>query len=196
MSSRPHVEARSGIVCDSEELLRAMRAGDLQVLDRMTRCFGERLLAVGRSRCRSEEEAQDAVQDALLSAGEHLDSFRGDGSVEGWLVRMVANACSHRRRGRKNDTSIHSTDVLLSSSDLSPEKRVSHAEVAEVVGQALLRLPPKDRALLLLSAGEGFTGPELASRMGLSPTAVRVRLTRIRARLREDLGPELQSALV
>jgi RNA polymerase sigma-70 factor, ECF subfamily len=181
--------------CNSEEMIQAMRSGDVQVLDRLTRCFGERLLAVGRSRCRNEEEAQDAVQDALLSAGEHMVSFRGEGSVEGWLVRMVANACSHRRRGRKNDASIHATDVAIPSTEHSPEKRASQSEVAEVIGQALLRLSPKDRALLLLAAGEGFTGPELARRMGLSPTAVRVRLTRIRARLRQDLGPDFDGAL-
>ena len=61
------------------------------------------LLAVGRRVCRDDERARDAVQDALLAAGEHLDDFRGDGSVEGWLVRMVANACKSWRRGRKED---------------------------------------------------------------------------------------------
>ncbi|MBN1337016.1 MAG: sigma-70 family RNA polymerase sigma factor [Deltaproteobacteria bacterium] len=170
-----------------DEIVQLVKRGDIQALDVITRCFGDRLLAIGRRTCRDEEEAQDAVQDALLSAGIHLTSFRGEGSVEGWLGRMVQNACFRMRRGRKNDPSLHRTDLEVQAHEEDPEQLSARAETATALGHALLTLPPMDRAILLLAEGEGWTGPEIAERMGLSPGAVRTRLTRMRSRLREEL---------
>jgi RNA polymerase sigma-70 factor (ECF subfamily) len=176
-------------ICRSDELLELVRAGDLEALDRITRCFGDRLLGVGRRRCRNEEDAQDAVQDTLLNAGRNLRSFRGDGSLEGWLVRMVANACYRMRRGRKNDPSLHTTEAQLSSGDESPEQATARGEVGDALEEALLSLSPEDRAILILAEGQGWTGAEISDRMNLSPGAVRTRLTRIRQRLRRSLTP-------
>ena len=166
-----------------------MKAGDLEALDRMTRCFGQRLLAVGRSRCRNEDDAQDAVQDTLLQAGKHLTDFRGDGSLEGWLVRMVANACHRMRRGRKNDPGLHDTEAVLVDPTGSPEQAAAVGQLTEALGQALGELTPDERTLLLLADGEGWTGPEIAARLGIKPGAARVRLHRARAKVREQLAP-------
>ena len=99
------------VACDPRAIAALVRANDLAALDRLTRCHGERLLAVARRRCRNDEDAHDAVQDALVSAGTHLQDFQGTGSVEGWVIRMVARACGRLRRGRKNDPSLHETEV-------------------------------------------------------------------------------------
>lgn len=163
--------------------------GDLAALDRMSRCYGERLMAMGRRYCRSEEEARDAVQDTWLAAREHLADFRGDGSLEGWLVRMVANACQHMRRGRKNDPSLHQRDLELRAQDHSPEGLAARGELAQALGQALLTLEARDRTILLLAEAEGWTGPQIAEAMGTTPGAVRTRLTRARARLKAQLEP-------
>ncbi len=176
-------------ICDANELVGMVRAGDIEALDRITRCFGDRLLAVGRQRCRNEEDAQDAVQDTLLSAGKNLTSFRGDGSLEGWLIRMVANACYRMRRGRKNDPSLHTTEAQLFSGDETPEQAAHRGEVGDMLEQVLLGLSSQDRAILILAEGEGWTGPEIAREMDMTPGAVRTRLTRIRQRLRGVLEP-------
>jgi len=179
--------------CDSAELVRLAKAGDVGALDRLTRCQGERLLQIGRRHCRSEQDAQDAVQDALVSAVTHLGSFRGDGSVEGWVVRMVARACGRMRRGRKNDPSLHQVDADPADPERSPEADAGRAEIAGALGEAMLELAPIDRAVLLLAEAEGMTGPEIAERTGLSAVAVRAKLTRARRRIRErlaDLGDE------
>ncbi len=158
----------------------------------MTRCFGRRLLDVGRRYCRTEAEAEDAIQDALLSAGQHLQDFRGEGSVEGWLVRMVANACHHLRRGRKNDPTLHDVSYVLTAEKANPEDLAQAGELSQALGKALIALPPQDRTIVLLAEAEGWTGPEIAERVGLSPGAVRVRLSRARAKLRERLRQALE----
>jgi RNA polymerase sigma factor (sigma-70 family) len=166
-----------------------VRAGDASALDQLTRCYGERLLAAGRRHCRTEEEAEDAVQDALLIAGAHLDDFRAEGSLQGWLVRIVASACRRLGRGQKNDAARHDADLdSVADPDASPEADSARRELAAHIDQALLALDPEDRWLVLLAEVEDFTAPEIAERTGLSAGAVRTRLTRLRRRLRDGLA--------
>ena len=175
--------------CDPHQIAALARAGDLAALDLLTRCQGERLLAVGRRYCRTEEEARDAVQDALVSATLHLSAYRGEGAVDGWVVRMVARACGRMRRGQKNDTTRHDIDQELISDEDGADISVGRARLAAALGEALLTLDPLDRAVLLLAEGEDWTGPEIAAETGLAPAAVRQRLSRTRRRIRERLAP-------
>ena len=178
----------TGELCDPEELARMARAGDLEVLDRVTRCYGEKLMAVGRARCRSETEAEDAVQDAMVSAAENLESFRGEGTLRAWLSRMVANACHRMRRGRKNDQALHDTEIVVPAEMRGPELEAMQREIADAVAEALGEESPQDRAIFLLAEVEGWKGPEIADATDLSHGAVRTRLSRMRKRVREALG--------
>lgn len=180
-------------LCDPAEMLARVRSGDPNVLDTVSRCYGRRLLAVGRRRC--AEQAEDAVQDALVAAGGHLSEVRSAESLEGWLVRLVTNACHHMRRGRKNDAALHrpveDTDLDLRSvsSVEAPDEAASRGEWALAIGEALLELSPEDRMIVLLSDADDWTGPEIARELDLTPNAVRSRLKRVRRRLRERLEP-------
>lgn len=173
--------------CDPKQLVELVRAGDHRALDGLTRCFGERLVQVGKKTCRNTMDAEDAVQDSLLAAGEHLQQFRGDGSLEGWLVRMVVNACHRMRRGQKNDPHLHDVDVELATEE-TPETLAAQGQMITRLGDALLTLSPDDRALILLSEAEQHTAPEIADLLQLTPTAVRSRLMRARKRLQTALG--------
>ena len=132
--------------CDPARLAALARAGDLAALDGLVRCQEARLLAVGHRHCRTACEAEDAVQDALEAAGNHLGDYRGDAPLEAWVGRMVARACGRIRRGRKNDPALHVHEET--PSDLDPERRTLAVELAE----ALARLPAADRVLLQLDA--------------------------------------------
>ena len=178
-------------LCEPQDLARMAREGDIEALERMTRCFGERLQRVGRRYCRDAEQAEDAVQDALLSAGTHLRDFRGEGSLEGWLVRMVANACHHMRRGRKNDPALHATEIDLSTPADTPEDLAVRGELTESLGDALQKLEPRDRAILILAEAEDWTGPQIAEELGMTAGAVRTRLSRARTRMRKLLEKQL-----
>lgn len=180
---------RDPTLCAPEELARLMRAGDMEALDRVSRCYGDRLLALGRKYCGDADRARDALQDAMLAAGEHLGDYRGDGSVEGWLASMVVNFCRRSRRGRKHDPSLHVDvdDAPVPAHTPSPEERTAQGELLALLGDALQRLDPRDRALLLLADGEGWTAPELAESLGMSPGSVRTRLSRARRALRAAL---------
>jgi RNA polymerase sigma-70 factor (ECF subfamily) len=174
-------------LCNADELAELARSGDTEVLDRATRCFGQRLLAIGKRHCQNDSDAEDAVQDALTNAGAHLEDWRGEGKLESWLGRIVVNACRRMRRGRKNDPTTHVRDAELTTGEPHPELRMARSELAETLSQALLSLGPTDRAIVLLSDVEGWKGPEIAERLEMSHGSVRTRLSRARARLREEL---------
>jgi len=180
--------------CDPDELIRLLNAGDIDALDSITRCFGDRLMTEAQRRCRTQEEAEDAIQEMALTAWRYGPGFRGEGQVERWLVRLVATACSRLRRGMKRDTSLHVPDAELLAEEDSPEMLVARGQLAQALAGALQALPPRDRAILLLADGQGLTGPEIAAALSMTPGAVRSRLSRAHARLREALARDGISA--
>ncbi len=177
-------------LCDPEVLVALVRAGRREALDRMTRCYGARLIAVGRRQCSDADQARDAVQDALVAAAEHLTDFRGDGSLEGWLSTMVTRACRRMQRGRKNDPALHAelSPQTVGQAPL-PDELAAQARLAGALDTALLTLPPDDRAMVLLADVDGWRATEIAEAMAMTDGQVRTRLSRARRRLRDELAP-------
>lgn len=173
--------------CNPALLAELVRKGDGAALDRLTRCYGERLLRAGQKHCRTTEEAEDAVQDTFLIATTKLGEFRGEGSLEGWLVRIVASACRRIGRGQKNDPNRHDPDAVPADDGESPEGLAARNELGERLHAVLIGLSPQDRLVLLWADVEGRSGEEIANEIGISHGAVRARLTRLRAKLKAEL---------
>jgi RNA polymerase sigma-70 factor, ECF subfamily len=173
--------------------MRLVREGRGEALDQITRCYSQRLLEAGRRHCRTSNEAEDAVQDALLSAAQHLGALRQDSSLEGWLVRVVASACRRIGRGRKNAAELHEPEAEreLAGTDESPEAQAARHELGGRLDRALLELSPQDRSILLLAELEDVGAAAIGRELGLSEGAVRVRLSRLRARLARVLNEEI-----
>src|SRR2546421_8094711 len=82
-------------------LLPALRAGEDWAYETTAREYGPRMFAVARRLLRSDDDAQDAVQEAFLSAFKAIESFDGTASVATWLHRIVVNAALMRLRTRR-----------------------------------------------------------------------------------------------
>ena len=144
--------------------------------------------------CRNEADADDVLQDALLSIATQLDSFEGRSSLPSWAFTIARTACLRRRRGTKNQPAEggaaldgHATDAP------DPEDRAASVETGEIVAQALALLPDDYREVLLLRDAEGLTAPEAALTLGVSVDALKSRLHRARAALRDALRPVLDA---
>jgi RNA polymerase sigma factor (sigma-70 family) len=197
-----------------DDLLTLMQRGDAQALDRLAKSAGPRLLAVARRACRSQHDAEDAVQLAVQQALEHdgaaLKSFRGDGSPLAWLSTLVARSCFRLNRKAENDPArtvfVDDADVApcggggpctCDDTNESPEAQAERAEQnalwGEQLSSALMTLSRVDRLAFLLSV-EGHSSDAIAARFGLSSDAVRSRLKRARHTLRgalADVGADL-----
>lgn len=187
--ARPHAQAHP--YCNPDVLVRLVQGGSPDAVDRVTRCYGQRLLAAGQRHCRTATEAEDAVQDTLLLLTTRIHDYRGEGSLEGWLVRIVASACRRMSRGVRNDASRHDSAHVAASAAPLPDDLACRSELGQALQAALLALPRRDRLVALLAEVEGWTAIEIAGELGTTPGAVRTRLSRIRARLRAALLPLL-----
>ena len=174
--------------CNPDALLALMQAGDLRALDAVVHCYSARLVAVGRRCCRRPEDAEDAIQQALLDASRSLADYRGEGSPLAWLSTMVARRCRKQQRGQRNDLDRHVPieTAACTCAAPSPEEMAARAELTDRLEIALAEVRRSDRLLLILSL-EGWSSPELAEHFGTTPEAIRTRLSRLRRRLRHTL---------
>jgi RNA polymerase sigma-70 factor (ECF subfamily) len=139
-------------------------------------------------------DAEDAVQDALLSAYRHLGQFRGKAQLSSWLTTIVTNAARmHLRRRRRRGSSLsldeeQGEDGLTFSERLpdskpSPEEVCSTAEAQDRLVEGVKQLSPKLRRTLQLRDIDGLTTKEAARVLGVPEGTVKARLTRARAKL-------------
>ena len=138
------------------------------------------------------QSAEDACQEAFISAWRHLAGLRGD-AFRPWLLRIAANACHDelRRRVRRPASSL---DVALEEgvpeppdSDPSPESSVLTGELRRDLESALQTLPEEQRLAIVLCDVEGLDYSEIANAMRCSLGTVKSRISRGRAHLREAL---------
>jgi len=188
---------------DVEEtrLLERLRARDDEAFEELVRRFGGRLLATARHLLPRTEDAQDAVQEAFLSAFRCLDRFRGGCRLSTWLHRIVVNAALMKLRGasrrpetpiedylpRFDETGHHAAPV--GEWTVSPEGALLSRETSERVRAAIENLPVSYRAVLVLRDIEELSTEETAEVLSLTRTAVKVRLHRARLALRTLLVP-------
>ena len=159
------------------------------------------LLAVARRFLRNEEDSQDAVQQAFMSAFRALPSFNGDCLLTTWLHRIVTNVSlmKIRTRGRKPEQSIE--DLLptfledghhaepMSDWAGNAEHRLTLNETRAQVRAAINQLPEGYRAVLLARDIDELDTQETANALGLSEGAVKTRLHRARQALAALLEP-------
>ena len=140
------------------------------------------------------QAAEDATQEALLSAYRNIRRFRGP-SFRAWLLRIAANAATdelrrrHRRPQISLETPITGSETALDVPDPSagPEESVLRLEQARHLQAALFTLPPDQRLSVILSDVQGLTYEEVGQAMGSSVGTVKSRISRGRARLRRYL---------
>jgi len=184
-------------------LLARLRAGDDAAFAELVRRESGKLLAVARRILRSEEDAEDAVQDALLSAFQNLDGFEGGARLSTWLHRITVNAALMRLRSKKRRREDAIEELLPAFAEdghhLGPvaplrgaaEDEILSAELSAIVRRAIDELPDSHRVVLVLRDVEGLDTAETARALGIGPDAAKMRLHRARQALRTVLAQRL-----
>lgn len=204
----PDIEAgEGGLPGDETALLASLRAGDAAAFERLVRDYGGRMLAVTRRFLANDEDAQDAVQEAFLSAFKALDRFEGQSRLGTWLHRIAVNAALMKLRTRKSRPQEQSADELLPQFHADGHQAhptsgwrdeglaaLERRETRDLVRRSIENLPENYRIVLLLRDIEGKDTEETAELLGMTPNAVKTRLHRARMALRELLDPHLRGA--
>lgn len=181
---------------DELALLDALRAGDEGAYETLVREHLGPMLAVARRILRDEDAARDAVQDAFVSAFRSIGRFRERSSLSTWLYRIVVNAClmKLRRARRRPELPIgelqpkfasdgHFAEPVLEWPD-SPEVLLQSKEMRTLVRAQIDRLPARYRTVVMLRDIEELSTEEVATLLGISRNAVKIRLHRARQALK------------
>lgn len=131
-----------------------------------------------------EGRARDAAQEAFLSAYCGLKRFRRRSKFSTWLISIVINACRDQLRKRRGTIALTDVQDSLRSGAADPEERLREKERADMLQQALLRLPPEYREVIVLKHIQGLGYHEIAAMCGEREGTLKVRAHRARELLR------------
>ena len=150
----------------------------------------------------SPEDAADVVQESFLSAYQSLASFKGDSQFFTWLYRIAVNAAiSHKRRQRGGMKTIKTSDSspgvepLDQTASNQPGFSMESAEEEQRLHDALQRMSPEHRAVLVMKDMEEMKYEDMAEVLGVPIGTVRSRLHRARLELKEMLEREDKPAV-
>ena len=171
------------------ELVEAAQAGDRRALEELVRLTHRGVYTCALRLVGNPDDAADVTQDVYLRVVRKLGGFRHDASFTTWLNRVTTNVAMSSLKRRTRRIAIEGTMVPIETRDPSPDP----AERAEAVALArrleglVAALPEGQRQVLVLRDVYGQSTDEVASAMGLTPGAVKVRLFRARERLKAQL---------
>jgi len=211
LSSTPDATDTSGVKpvdqsdAAEQQLLARLRAGDGSAFETLVRTCGGRMLAVARRMIGQEEDAQDVVQEAFLSALKAIPQFAGQSKLATWLHRIVVNAALMRLRSQKRKSADHLMDDLLpkflddghqavpavdwrDTADIALQK----VESRTLVRNCIQQLPEIYRIVLILRDIEELDTEESAQILGVTAAVVKTRLHRARLALRTLLDPHFR----
>ncbi|MCB9626004.1 MAG: RNA polymerase sigma factor [Sandaracinaceae bacterium] len=176
-----------------QALLERARRGDGEAMQALLTELSPSVRRFGQQLCRHEADAMDVMQDTLLAVASHLGDFEQRAALSSWVYALARSACNRRRRGLKNQAHLPESAVAeRADSEATPEERLEAAEVGRSLGRALCGLPDSQREVIVLRDLMGLSASETAKRLGISVPALKSRLHRARAALREafeTLGP-------
>ena len=147
--------------------------------------------AVAKRIVKTDEDADDVAQDALLLAYRNLARFRGASKLRTWLYRIATTtALGHLRRTKRARLHIPLADVELVEPAKSADDAIEDAEIDAIVCDAVAELEPVYRDVLIVRAEANEA--EAAERLGISVANVKVRAHRARKQLRDSLERALR----
>ena len=136
--------------------------------------------------------AEDATQEAFLSAYRAFGNFRGE-NLKAWLLRIVGNTCRDMLRARRSRPSVPLEEIVLNpssepvSKEESPEDYAQRRELGRLIQQGMATLPQEQRLAMTLRDIQGMNYEEAGQGMGCSLGTVKSRLSRARAAMRDFL---------
>jgi RNA polymerase sigma-70 factor (ECF subfamily) len=182
------------------DMVRLAAAGDTAAMERLLMRAQEVAYRFSLLVCGHPEDAEDVMQEALLSTYRHVSSIKDPGAFRTWLYQTVRNACLMKRRRRADEpaqmTSLEQgaidadgvpMAVEVPDTRRSADQQLIDSIAGERLRRALATLPPRYRVIVVLREMEGLSTREVATVTGLSEANVKQRLHRARMMLRESL---------
>jgi RNA polymerase sigma factor (sigma-70 family) len=188
---------------DERALVLRVVAGDRTAFELVMRRHNRRLFRLARATLRNDAEAEDALQEAYLTAYRSMVQFRGDAALGTWLSRLVLNECLGRiRRQTRRDNVIPlqrsqddtELDTVVTTDANSPEQALMRSELRTLLESKLDALPEAFRIVFVLRCVEEMSVEETARCLSIPEATVRSRHFRARSLLRDSVSQEIDMA--
>jgi RNA polymerase sigma-70 factor (ECF subfamily) len=195
------------LTISDQDLAARIEGGDQAAFAFLMRRHNQRLFRTARSILRNDAEAEDAVQEAYLSAYSSIAQYRSDATLATWLTRIVVNVALGQLRKtarRANIAFLHAEgdatndrgDADMHESRLeSPEDGVMRAQARALLESSIEALPEAFRTVFVPRAVEEMSGEEVGLCLGIPEATVRSRFFRARSQLRASLLKHADYAL-
>lgn len=184
-------------------------AGNDQAFAQIMRRYNRLLFRTARSILKSDDDTQDALQEAYLKAWRALGSFRAESTLSTWLVRIVVNEALGRLRRKGAQvlplTAATEADMdgdgetpetqMQADPDEQPERAAMRAQIRRQIEARIDTLPDSFRTVFMLRGVEEMGVEEVATALGIPEATVRSRFFRARGILREGLSRDIDLAI-
>ena len=181
------------------ELLMVLRQHEATAAEALITAYGDRAYRLAVRITGNAEDAEEVVQDAMLSVVRKIDTFRGESAFGSWFYRIVSNAAYGRRRPQAS-IEIPLEDALPAFDDdgrhasrfrdwsSSVDDPAVQRQLRDVLTSAIDALPPHYRAVIVLRDVEGLSTADVADALGISVPTAKIRAHRARLVLRKRLS--------
>jgi len=196
-------DLKTTIEPDSEmELIKAAQAGDQNALRKLVSLYEQTVYHFAYKVCRSEDAAEDTLQDAFLNILKALNTFNFKSNFSTWVYRIVSNSCMMKWRREKRER-WESFEQLDNPEERiqdgytrwpdSPSEEILNAELRDQMDEAILALPAIYRLAFVLKDLEGLKIEEVAESLDITVPAAKARVRRARLFLRDRLGNYMEN---
>lgn len=172
---------------DDRTLVDAFRTGRRDAFDLIVVRHRRQVYQLCYRFVNNQEDASDLAQDVFVRAFKGLANFKGDASLATWLYRVAVNASLNRVASKRPETAPLDAAADIDTRARSPLDEVLRGERAEAVRRAIAKLPPKQRATLLLRVYQDCSHEEIAVALGSTVGAVKANFFHALGNLRRML---------
>lgn len=182
---------------DETALITSAQQGDLNSFNTLILNYQDAVFNTAVRILGDDDMAQDAAQEAFISAFQSIRTFRG-GSFKAWILRTVTNACLDelRRQKRRPTTPLEpetsdgdeiDSPKWLADTNMTPAQKAEADELEHAIQHCLDALPTEFRTVVVLADVQGLDYTEVAAASNVPLGTIKSRLARARLRLRECL---------
>lgn len=179
------------------ELIDALKQGEKRACADLVKRFSPQVYRVAMRLMDDPSEAEDVLQETFISACDHAEDFEGRSGLGTWLYRIANNAGLMRLRKKRVPTVSIDEPIQLNDGyvphqladwSLDPDRHVLTDELREIMDEGVADLSDALRSVFVMRDLEGLSTAETAELLGISESAVKVRLHRARLQLRDHLA--------
>ena len=173
---------------DEATLIAAFHAGRVEAFDEIVTRHRKQIYQLCYRFVRNHEDASDLAQDVFVRAFKGLQRFKGDSSLTTWLYRIGVNACLNRVAAKRPIEAPIDAAERVDATAVDPLQAVLQHERAAAVREAIAKLPPKQRATLVLRIYQECSHEQIAAALGGTVGAAKANLFHALGNLRRALS--------